>query len=239
MIGCQCDVCLSQNSKDKRLRTSALIVVGDVHIAIDAGPDFRQQMLNYNVSHLDAVLITHQHNDHIIGLDDVRPFNFMQREAMPLYASNEVLKEIRLKFDYAFAEEKYPGAPSFETYEINKATFNVKGVDIEPIHYMHGNLPVIGFKINDLAYLTDIKSISSQETGKLLNLNTLIISALHHSEHHSHFNLEQALEFITEVKPKQAYLTHLSHRMGKHDVVNATLPENVSVGFDGLEISFA
>lgn len=238
VIGCKCAVCLSTNPKDTRLRTSAMLVLGDVQIVIDTGPDFRQQMLNTQIDRLDAVLITHQHNDHIIGLDDVRPFNFKQKMAMPLFASKEVINEIRLKFNYAFAENKYPGAPSFETYEIDKKAFSIKGHSIQPIHYMHGNLSVIGFRISNLAYVTDIKSISNKEIEKLFGLSVLVLSALHHNEHHSHFNLQQALDFIEQVKPEQAYLTHLSHRMGRHNSIIDLLPNNVSIGYDGQEILF-
>ncbi len=215
-----------------------MLVFGNVQIVIDVGPDFRQQMLNTQINRLDAVLITHQHNDHIIGLDDVRPFNFKQKMAMPLFASKEVINEIRLKFNYAFAENKYPGAPSFETHEIERQPFDVKGISVQPIHYMHGNLPVIGFRVSNLAYVTDIKSISKEEMEKLFGLSVLVLSALHHNEHHSHFNLQQALDFIEQIQPAHAYLTHLSHKMGSSDSLVDMLPNNVSIGYDGQEILF-
>ncbi len=236
IIGCKCDVCLSQDKKDKRLRTSALLQIDQTNIVIDVGPDFRQQMLINKIEKLDAVLITHQHNDHVIGLDDVRPFNFMQECSMPIYASTEVINDIQYRFDYAFASDKYPGAPSFETYEIHNLPFEVQGISILPVDYMHGLLPVKGFRVNDFAYITDIKSISQNESDKLRGLSNLVVSALHHTQHHSHFNLEEALDLIAQLKPKQAYLTHLSHRMGLHEDISEVLPANVGVGFDGLEI---
>lgn len=236
IIGCKCEVCLSQDPKDKRLRTSAFLQVDQINIVIDVGPDFRQQMLQNNIEKLDAVLITHQHNDHIIGLDDVRPFNFMHECAMPIYASEEVIDDIQHRFDYAFASDKYPGAPSFDTFCVDDSAFEIEGVSILPIDYMHGTLPVKGFRIRNFAYITDIKTISVAEMDKLKGLSSLVVSALHHSEHHSHFNLKEALHFIEQLNPQQAFLTHLSHRMGLHDSLADLLPANVSIGFDGLQI---
>lgn len=236
VIGCKCEVCLSTNPKDKRLRTSAFLQINDSNIVIDVGPDFRQQMLSNQIDKLDAVLISHQHNDHIIGLDDLRPFNFMQDGSMPIYASQAVIDDILLRFDYAFALDKYPGAPSFETNEIDELPFDVAGSRIIPIKYLHGSMTVRGFRIDNFAYLTDIKTIEKKEIQKLKGLSTLVLSALHHTEHHSHFNLKEALAFIKLLSPKKAYLTHLSHRMGAYNDVSKLLPENVSVGFDGLEI---
>ncbi len=236
VIGCECEVCQSTNPKDKRLRTSALLKLGQTNIVIDVGPDFRQQMLINKVKKVDSVLITHQHNDHIIGLDDVRPYNFMQKRAMPIYASKEVIADIRHRFDYAFASDKYPGAPSFETNEINKSVFEVNQIRITPVEYLHGSLTVRGFRVHDFAYITDIKTITWEEKEKLKGLSNLVLSALHHNEHHAHFNLTEALEFIEELKPEKVYLTHLSHRMGPHDRLNDLLPSNVNIGFDGLEI---
>lgn len=236
IIGCKCAVCLSIDPKDKRLRTSALLQIDNSNIVIDVGPDFRQQMLVNKVNSLDAVLITHQHNDHIIGLDDVRPYNFMQRRAMPIYGSKEVLEDIHIKFNYAFAEDKYPGAPSFNTFEIDKTPFNINQIKIIPVEYLHGTMSVRGFRVKKFAYITDIKTITNAEKQKLYGLSNLVVSALNLAEHHSHFNLTEALEFIKELNPKHAYLTHLSHGMGMHKALLNQLPNNVKVGFDGLEI---
>ncbi len=237
IIGCKCEVCISSNAKDKRLRTSAFLQINQINIVIDVGPDFRQQMLVNEIDRVDAVLITHQHNDHIIGLDDVRPYNFMQRHPMPIYASREVIGDIVHRFDYAFAQDKYPGAPSFETNTIDVLPFMVGQTKIIPIKYLHGAMTVRGFRINNFAYVTDIKTIDDQEIEKLKGLSNLVLSALHHTEHHSHFNLKEALAFIEILQPKQTYLTHLSHRMGLHDSIFDLLPHNVSVGYDGLKIT--
>ncbi len=239
MIGCTCEVCVSSNAHDARLRSSILLSIGNKNIVVDTGPDFRQQMLRAKVNHLDAILITHEHNDHIAGLDDIRPFNFMQKKALDLFASSKVLVDIKTKFDYVFSADKYPGAPSINLHEIGESDLTVAGIEIVPIHYMHGSLPVIGFRYNEFAYLTDIKSIESSELKKLDGLSTLVISALHHQVHHSHFNLEEALQFISMVNPKRAYLTHISHRMGLAESVNELLPTHVSLAYDGLELSIA
>lgn len=234
VIGCTCPVCISTDPKDKRLRCSLLLEVGETNIVIDTGPDFRQQMLTHHVSHLNAVLLTHEHNDHIIGLDDIRPFNFKQKFAMPIFALERVINEVMQKFEYVFEEVKYPGSPSVEMHKIRDTIFEVNKIKIEPIHYHHGNLPVVGFRIGDLAYLTDIKTIDKDQIQKLENLNTLIVSALHHREHHSHFNLDEALQFIQMIKPQESYLTHISHRMGTFKEVSETLPSNVHLAYDGL-----
>ena len=212
--------------------------MGDTNIVIDTGPDFRQQMLRQKVKYLDAIFITHEHNDHIAGLDDIRPFNFMQREAIPLFTSARVIENLKCKYNYIFGEEKYPGAPSVNLCEIGEDTFTIEGIEIKPIHYMHGRMPVIGFKVGDLAYLTDIKSIEKKELSKLMDLNCLVVSALQRREHHSHFNLNEALAFIEKVKPKNAYLTHISHSMGSYAEVNKILPKGVHLAYDGLELDF-
>jgi phosphoribosyl 1,2-cyclic phosphate phosphodiesterase len=237
VIGCGCLVCTSADPRDARLRVSILLQAGAGCVVVDAGPDFRQQMLRAGVTTLDAILLTHEHNDHIIGLDDVRPFIFSQQRAMHLFCSAQVEGELRQRFAYAFADSPYPGAPTFQLSEIVANTpFEVAGMAVVPIQYWHGTLPVTGFRIGGFAYLTDIKTIPDEEVAKLAGLNTLVISALHHEPHHSHANLTEALAIIARIAPQRAYLTHISHRMGLHTEVEPTLPPNIHLAYDGLEI---
>ena len=193
-------------------------------------------MLRAKVQHLDGILFTHAHNDHIIGLDDVRPFNFRQKKDMPVYATEEVQAALTKRFDYIFEANPYPGAPRVLLKTIDNNPFKISNTPIQPVQFLHGNLPVLGFRIGNVAYLTDMKTISAEEKTKLQDLDTLVINALHHKAHYSHLNLEEALTLIAELTPKQAYLTHVSHRMGLYDEVNSTLPEGVKLAFDGLVI---
>lgn len=238
IIGCECQVCTSSNRKDKRLRTAALFSQNGINLAIDVGPDFRQQMLAQNVKELHGILITHAHNDHIIGLDDVRPFNFRQKKKMKVFATEPVQAQLKQRFGYAFEANPYPGAPGVELVTINKNTaFKVAGIKIIPIEVMHGKLPVLGFRFGDITYLTDVKTMQEEEIQKAINTKVLVLSALHQSEHHSHLSLQQALDLIEKIKPEQAYLTHLSHAMGLHEEVSKLLPHNVQIGYDGLELT--
>ena len=237
IIGSDHPVCLSDNSKDKRLRVSILISWNNLNILIDCGPDFRQQMLANNIEKLDAIFYTHEHNDHTAGLDDIRPFFFRQGD-IPIYAHSRVLSALRKRFDYIFASEnKYPGAPGVIEHEIENKAFTYNGLTITPVEFMHNRLQVFGFRIEDFAYLTDIKSIEDKEAEKLGDLEVLVVSALRLEPHHSHFNLEEALEFIEKIKPKKAYLTHISHMLGFHEEVEKTLPENVFLAYDNLKIT--
>lgn len=235
VIGCDCHVCISADPRDKRLRPALLLESDEARVVIDCGPDFRQQMLRTEVKGIDAIVITHEHNDHVIGIDDVRPFNFMQQKDMPVYATRAVMKELENRFAYAFAAERYPGSPRIHLEAIDKnSRFQIGDLDFRPIEVMHGKLPVLGFRIGDFAYLTDMKTIAAQEASKLAGVDTLVVNALHHTPHHSHLSLNEALEFIAEINPRRAFLTHMSHRMGRHGEVSADLPANVAFAYDGL-----
>ena len=237
IIGSEHPVCLSKDAKDKRLRVSILVCWNNLNILIDCGPDFRQQMLANNVKKLDAIFYTHEHNDHTAGLDDIRPFFFRQGD-IPVYAHERVLKALRKRFDYIFAtENKYPGAPGVIENTIENKTFSFEGLTVTPINFMHNRLQVFGFRIEDFAYITDIKSIEDEEVEKLGDLKVLVISALRIEPHHSHFNLEEALEFIKRIKPEKAYLTHISHMLGFHEDVEKKLPENVHLAYDNLKVT--
>lgn len=237
VIGSNKPVSNSLNIKDKRLRVSVWIYSDDFSIVIDCGPDFRQQMLNSGCKKIDAILFTHEHADHTAGLDDIRPFNF-RYGSMPIFAHKRVLKNLEKRFDYIFeTENKYPGAPSVIVNEVvNNQIFEINNQSIIPINALHGNLQVFGYRINDFAYLTDIKTIENIEIDKLINLNTLVINALRIEDHHSHFTLQEALDFISLVQPKTTYLTHISENFGFHDDIQNSLPENVFVAYDNLEI---
>jgi len=237
VIACKCNVCQSTNSKDKRLRTSILINYNDKNIVIDTGPDFRQQMLTNNVKQLDAVLFTHEHKDHIAGLDDIRAFNYQSKQDMPIYATNQVQIGLKKEFHYIFADFKYPGIPKVELNTVhNFKTFELFNKTITPIEVMHYKLPVTAYRIDNFSYVTDANFISDSEKEKLKGTEVLVINALRKEEHISHFTLRQALDLIAEIKPKQAYLTHISHLLGLHDEVSLESPKNVSIAYDGLVI---
>ncbi len=237
MIGCQCNVCASADPKDKRLRVAVFIESPSANILIDIGPDFRQQMLRENITKLDAVLITHEHHDHIASLDEVRAFNFLQRKSMPVYSSARVKEKLEQRFDYVFEKSPYPGVPRIDLIPIHPdQVFQIEGIDIQAIEYMHGSMPVLGFRIKDFTYLTDFKSISDAELEKVKGTKILVISAIHYRTHHSHINVPEALEIIEKLQPEQAYITHISHWMGMHADVTPNLPPNVALAWDGLKI---
>lgn len=231
-IGCKCKVCTSLDPKDKRLRASVLITVNDTNILIDCGPDLRQQMLTYNVSKLNAILISHEHYDHIGGLDDVRPFGNVQ-----VYAEKRVLSAIKLALPYCFAENKYPGIPKIHLNEITTQKFELENITIEPIRVMHAKLPILGYKIGKFAYLTDVKSISDDAIKQLTDLDVLVINALRIQEHISHISLSEALEITQKIGAKKTYFTHMSHDMGLHKEFENELPENIYFSYDGLIVN--
>lgn len=238
IIGSDHIVCKSTDSKDKRLRVSVWIYWENYSFVIDCGPDFRQQMLISNCKKVDAILFTHEHSDHTAGLDDIRPFNFRQGE-IPFFAHKRVISNLKRRFEYVFETvNRYPGAPSVKPIEItNNVPFAIGNKKAIPINVMHGDLQVFGFRIDDFAYLTDVKTIENSEIEKLKNLKVLVVNALRVEPHDTHFNLQEALDFITLIKPKKAYLTHISHVLGFHEEVQKDLPENVYLAFDNLEIT--
>jgi len=236
VISCPCAVCQSADPRDNRLRSSVLIRSEHISLVIDTGPDFRYQMLREKVKSLDAVLITHEHRDHIAGLDDVRAFNFVQQRPMDVYAEDRVREMIKTQFLYAF-ENNYPGVPRLNLHRIKEEDFKIGSLDIRPIRLMHYNLPILGFRIGDLAYLTDASYISSGEKEKLKGLRVLVVNALRKKKHPTHFCLDDALELISEIKPEKAFLTHISHQMGKAAEVQKELPREVQLAWDGLKIA--
>jgi phosphoribosyl 1,2-cyclic phosphate phosphodiesterase len=235
IIGCECETCLSQNSKDKRLRTACLVEINDKRIVIDIGPDFRQQMLAVGGKEVHAILISHEHNDHVAGLDDVRPFNFKYMKDMPVYALDRVAKHIKNRFDYIFKVKPYSSAPRVKLITIDGNTpIEIEGIPIVPIHILHGELPILGYRIGNFAYLTDVKSIPEEEFKKLKNLDILILSALRKEVHLTHLTLDEAIALSKKIAAKQTYFTHLSHLMGPHEEIEQLLPQGISAGYDGL-----
>ena len=235
VIGSKHPVCLSPDKKDKRLRTSLLIDWKGDHIIIDCGPDFRYQMLRSNCSKVDAILFTHEHNDHVSGLDDVRPFYF-KYGTIPIYAEKRVLNSLTDRFPYIFNKvNNIPSVPSVKINVINDR-FIFKNKTIIPVRAFHGKLPILGYRFADFAYFTDVKTIEESELKKLKNLKVLVINALRIEEHKSHLNLEDAIALIQRIKPKKAYLTHVSHKLGFHEEIKRSLPKNIFLSYDGLEI---
>ncbi|GAA3790314.1 MBL fold metallo-hydrolase [Corallibacter vietnamensis] len=237
VIGSSHPVCLSENPKDKRLRVSVLIEWEDFAYVIDCGPDFRQQMLRANCSKIDGIIFTHEHADHTAGLDDIRPFVFKQGD-LPIYVHERVLKALETRFNYIFeTENRYPGAPSVLPHVIENKPFQLGNMNVIPIEGTHYQIQVFGFRFDKFAYLTDMKFVEEVEIEKLKGVDVLVINALRETEHISHFSLSEALEFIDKVKPKRAYLTHISHLLGFHDEVQQKLPENVFLAYDNLQIT--
>ncbi|NNC85666.1 MAG: MBL fold metallo-hydrolase [Bacteroidia bacterium] len=236
VIGCDCDVCQSTDKHDKRLRTSALVQVNQNNFVIDSGPDFRYQMLRSGIKKLDSLIFTHEHKDHIAGMDDIRPFNFILKQKVNVYATERVEVALKREYPYVFEDFKYPGVPEIELHIIDENPFEVNGIQIEPLPVLHYQLPVFGFKIDGLCYITDANHIPDETKEKIKNCKVLVINALRKETHVSHFNLEEALALIKDLNPEKAYLTHISHQLGKHHDVEKELPSNVFCAYDELEV---
>ena len=235
VIGCHCEVCSSLDFRDKRLRVSIHIEIKGNSFIIDSGPDFRQQILRENIQKMDALIFTHQHKDHTAGMDDIRSFNFKQNMDMPVFATIDVFEQLKREFFYIFEEEKYPGVPKIQVNIIDDSPFEINGIKIIPIQVMHYKLPVFGYRIADFTYITDANYISDTEKQKIMGSKVLVLNALQHNKHISHFNLQEALDLVEELKPEKAYFTHISHKLGMHNSI--TLPDNVALAYDGLKIS--
>lgn len=234
VIGCECEICLSKNPKDKRLRSSILIEVDDTTIVIDTGPDFRMQMLRANVKKLDAVLFTHEHKDHTAGFDDVRAFNFYSDIDIRVFATERVQTQLKKSFDYIFTKHLYPGIPKVNLITIDNEEFDVDGVKVLPIEVMHMRLPVLGFRVHDFVYITDANAISETEQEKIRGCKVLVLNALRNEPHVSHFTLQQAIEMGRKLQAETVYFTHISHQLGFHDEVEKILPKNMHLSYDGL-----
>lgn len=242
VIGCKCEVCRSEDGRDRRLRTAAMVEMGGKRFIIDAGPDFRYQMLREGVTHIDAILLTHEHKDHTGGIDDVRAFNFVDFpviHTMHIYGNEPTITSIRRDFHYAFSEDKYRGVPEIELHTIAEdKPFVVADVEVMPVVGSHSErFRSVGFRFGELAYLTDMNAIADEEIAKLQGVKVLVVNALRWESHNSHFSVDEALEVIRRVAPERAYLTHMSHRIGLHAVAEQHLPEGVYLAYDGLTVT--
>jgi phosphoribosyl 1,2-cyclic phosphate phosphodiesterase len=234
VIACDCKTCKSEDSHDNRLRTSLLLETEEESLLIDAGPDFRQQMLREHVSKLDAILLTHEHKDHIAGLDDVRAFNYKSQDAIDIYSEERVIRAVRKEYSYVFSEFQYPGIPKMRLNAIDDQVFSVKGISVVPVRVFHYRLPVYGFRFGNFAYITDANYIPEESKEKLYGVKYLVINALRKEKHISHFSLREAIDIIREISPKKAFITHISHQMGCHADVSVELPPEIILAYDGL-----
>lgn len=234
VIACDCNICLSEDAHDKRLRTSLLLETDETTLLFDAGPDFRQQMLRENVKKLDSIILTHEHKDHISGMDDVRAFNHKSQDAIDIYAEDRVQKAIKKEYSYVFSEYQYPGIPKMRLNAIHEHSFMIKGVQLVPVRVFHYRLPVYGFRVGNFAYITDANYIPEESKEKLFGVKYLVINALRKEKHVSHFSLREAVDFIREISPKKAFITHISHQMGFHAEVSKDLPSEIVLAYDGL-----
>jgi phosphoribosyl 1,2-cyclic phosphate phosphodiesterase len=236
IIACECEVCISAATKDKRLRSSVLVETENTNFIIDTGPDFRYQMLREGVRKLDAVVFTHEHKDHIAGFDDIRGFNWKTQMPMEVYATPNVEIALKRDFHYAFAEKRYPGVPSLNLHVLDNAPFLVGDLELTPIEVLHYKLPVFGYRVGDFSYVTDVNYISEEEKHKLEGSKVLVLSALRQSDHISHYSLEQAIEVAQEIGAEQTYFTHMSHQIGLHSEVDAQLPAGMNLAYDRLVV---
>ena len=239
VIGCTCQVCLSLDFRDKRFRTSILIEVNQQTFVIDTGPDFRMQMLRSGIKKLDAVLFTHEHKDHTAGLDDIRPFNFLQKKDIPIFGRKQVLEQIKREYSYIFSDKKYPGVPQVDCIEINENPFHINGTEIIPIPVLHYKLPVLGFRVGNFSYITDANLILDSSYELLKGTEVLVLNALQKDSHISHFTLDQAITEALKIGAKETYFTHISHRLGNHGPIEKELPEGIFLAFDGLELTLS
>lgn len=235
MIACDCTVCTSNNSKDKRLRSSIMIQSATTTIVVDTTPDFRYQMLRNKVKKLDAILFTHPHKDHIAGLDDVKAFNYFSKKTMPLYANTLTEDALRREFYYAFSDKKYPGVPELEMNTIDTTPFLIGDIPIQPFIVWHLKMPVFAFKFGGFTYITDANKIDEHEKELIKNSKVLVLNALRKEKHLSHFTLDEATHLANELNAKQTYFTHISHQLGLHDTINNQLPTHIQLAYDGLQ----
>lgn len=234
VIACNCLTCRSEDERDKRLRTSLLLETEDQNIVIDAGPDFRQQMLRADVRSLGSILLTHEHKDHIGGMDDVRAYNYISKKPIDIYSDEKVQEAIKRTYPYVFAENKYPGVPQMNLITIGDEPFRAGSVEVVPVRVYHYRLPVYGFRFGDFAYITDANYISADNRNKLIGVKYLVVNALRKEKHISHFNIREALQLIDEISPRKAFITHIGHQMGLHKEVSQELPASVFLAYDGL-----
>jgi phosphoribosyl 1,2-cyclic phosphate phosphodiesterase len=236
VIACECPVCLSDDPKDNRTRSALLVETNNNILVIDAGPDFRQQMLREKVRHLDAILLTHEHKDHIAGMDDVRAFNFRSQSAIDVFAEERVQNAVRKEYSYVFSEIQYPGVPRMALHDVENYDININGDIVTPLRVFHYRLPIFGYRIGNMAYITDANYIPEETKEKIFGVKYLVINALRKEKHISHFSLREALTLVEEICPKKAFITHIGHDMGKYADVSGELPANVQLGWDGLSI---
>ncbi|TGD79583.1 MBL fold metallo-hydrolase [Hymenobacter wooponensis] len=238
VIGCTCAVCRSVDYRDKRLRVSVHLQVQGKSIIIDSGPDFRQQALREQINHLDALVFTHEHKDHTGGLDDIRAYNFRQQQDMPVHAEPRVIEQLKREYSYIFAEHKYPGIPQVEIHPIlsDTASFWVQGVEFQPIRALHYKLPVLGFRVGNFTYVTDANYLTPEALERMRGSEVIVLNALRHEKHISHFTLQEAVDILEDLAPSRAYLTHISHQLGRHHEVEADLPAFIRLAYDGLRV---
>ena len=236
VIACRCRICLSDNPKDKRLRSSILIEHEGTTVVIDSGPDFRQQMLRAKVDHIDGLVFTHEHKDHIAGMDDIRAFNYIHNEKVNVFATLRVQDALHREFPYVFDDYKYPGVPELEMHTIDDQPFKIGSINLIPIKVLHYRLPVLGFRMGDFTYITDANSIPEESMSKIMGSKIVVINALRREPHVSHFTLEEVMRIIDKIGPEKAYLTHISHQLGLNDDVDAELPTNIQCAFDGMVV---